>query len=67
MSTAVSMEPLGSAQRLHWVAKELAVLALWFGLAAERHDNVCFVSFHAYVVHTRFPNRHNRGGLWESG
>lgn len=43
MSTAVSMEPLGSTQQLHWVAEELAVLALWFGLAVRRHDNVCFV------------------------
>lgn len=61
MSTAVSMEPLGSTQQLHWVAKELAVLALWFGLAVIRHDNVCFVWFHAYV-HTWFPNNKQRGG-----
>lgn len=64
MSTAVSMEPLGSTQQLRWVAKELAVLALWFGLAVIRHDNVCFVWFHAYV-NTWFPN--NRNGGWGVG
>lgn len=62
MSTAVSMEPLGSTQQLHWVAEELAVLALWFGLAVRRHDNVCFVWFCAYV-RIWFPYNHNGGGV----
>lgn len=61
MSTAVTVEPVGSTQQLHWVAKELAVIGLWFGLAAIRHDNVCFVWYCAYV-YTWFPNNHNRGG-----
>lgn len=61
MSTAVSMEPLGSTQQLRWVAVELTALTLWFRLAFIRHDNVCFVWFHAYV-RTWFANNHNRFG-----
>lgn len=65
MSTAVSIEPLGSTQQLRWVAVELTALTLWFRLAFIRHDNVCFVWFHAYV-RTWFANNHNRfgGGGW---
>lgn len=45
MSTASSVEPQGSTQLLRWVATELAILALLFGLAVIRHDHVCFICF----------------------
>lgn len=59
MSTAVSMEPLGLTQQLHWVATVLAVQTLWFGLTW----CMCLISSICVIVHIWFPSDHKRW-LW---